>query len=244
MVFRIQDVTVFRGQKKILDTLRFDIEEGSLNYITGLNGSGKTTLLQVLCKMLPYQGSIFFYEKELRNFSASDLTRHVSVVHQLNTQPFEFTVEEFILLGRFNRLKFAGSYGSGDYQALEYVTEKLGLDIFRQRKLNSLSGGELQKVYIAQALIRETRVLLLDEPSRFLDPLNRMELYHLLQQLSREGITILCITHDSEPFEQKDARVLGFRAGRLVWDGGVGEKKYTFSAEVYGMGSTSESSPS
>jgi ABC-type cobalamin/Fe3+-siderophores transport system ATPase subunit len=119
---------------------------------------------------------------------------------------------------------------------LEQVAAVTGVMPFVDRMLSELSGGELQKVYITQALIQETDVMLLDEPSRFLDPLNRKELYQLLEYLTQAGKTILCVSHDPEIFTVPNARFLGIRSGHLVWDGEVTElQKEKFQREVYGL---------
>lgn len=223
-----------RGQKKILHSLSFSIQPGTLNFITGLNGSGKSTLLQTLSKMLLFSGSISFLGKPLRQWPESELSKQLAIIQQLHTLPFAFNVKDFILLGRFSRLGFWGNYQDADYQALEKVANITGVMPFLGRMLSELSGGELQKVYITQALIQETDVLLLDEPSRFLDPLNRKELYQLLAQLTQAGKTILCVSHDAEIFSLPKANFLGIRSGHLVWTGEVlEEQRSQFYGEVY-----------
>jgi iron complex transport system ATP-binding protein len=236
LVFQVDNASVARGQKEILHSLSFGIQRGTLTFITGLNGSGKSTLLQTLCKMLPFSGSISFLGKSIRQWTESELSHQLAIIQQLNTLPFALNVKEFILLGRFSRLGFWGNYRAVDYQVLEQVTAITGVMPFVDRMLSELSGGELQKVYITQALIQETDVMLLDEPSRFLDPLNRKELYQLLEYLTQAGKTILCVSHDPEIFTVPNARFLGIRSGHLVWDGEVTElQKEKFQREVYGL---------
>jgi iron complex transport system ATP-binding protein len=117
---------------------------------------------------------------------------------------------------------------------MEASAEIAGVKDFLDRNLPSLSGGELQKVYVAQALAQDTPVLVMDEPSRFLDPLNRLRFYQLLQDLTARGKTIVCVSHDAEIFEIPQARFLGLREGALVWDGVLEEMGVrAFREEVY-----------
>jgi iron complex transport system ATP-binding protein len=236
LVFQVDKVSVARGQKEILHSLSFGIQPGSLTFITGLNGSGKSTLLQTLSKMLPFSGSISFLDRPLRQWTESELSKQLAIIQQLHTLPFALNVRDFILLGRFSRLGFWGNYQASDYHALDKAAAVTGVMPFLDQMLSELSGGELQKVYITQALIQETEVMLLDEPSRFLDPLNRKELYQLLEQLTQAGKTILCVSHDVEIFSLPNAHFLGIRSGHLVWEGKVSEvQREGFYGEVYGL---------
>lgn len=168
--------------------------------------------------MLPYSGSILFYNQEMISWRTSDLAGQLSVIHQLQTQAFSFTVREFVLLGRFHHLGFWGGYRQADQDRVNQCAVLVGIDAWLDRTLSELSGGELQKVYLAQALVQDTPVILLDEPCRFLDPLNRTEIYDLLNHLVARGKTILCVSHDTEIFNYSGARFIGIRGGELVWD--------------------------
>lgn len=237
VVFQLNKLTVTRGDTRILKEFSFTVEAGSLCFITGLNGSGKTTLLQALCKMLPYSGSILFYGSEIASWKSSDLAGCLSVIHQLQTQAFSFTVREFVLLGRFHQLGFWGGYGPKDQERVDECAVLVGIDGWLDRRLSELSGGELQKVYLAQALVQDTSVILLDEPCRFLDPLNRKEIYDLLNHLVGTGKTILCVSHDSEIFNYSGARFLGIRGGELIWDACISDRVVLdeMRSKVYGL---------
>lgn len=236
MIYQLENVGLQRGEKKILQSVSFSISQGTLTFITGLNGSGKSTLLQALSKMLPYSGSILFCGKSLDDWMSTEFSQKLAIIQQLQTLPFSFSVREFILLGRFAHLGFWGNYQEADYQALEKYASITGITSFLDRSLPSLSGGELQKVYITQALVQETDVLLLDEPSRFLDPLNRMELYRLLESLAISGKTILCVSHDSEIFEIQNAEFIGIHSGEIILAGNLsGNTISDFRKNIYNL---------
>jgi len=236
LAFSLHNVSIIRNKQVVLQDFNLVIKPGKLYYITGLNGSGKTSLLKVLCKMLPYSGSILFNQRELFTWPDKKFNRTVAVVHQLQTQVFSFSVKEFILMGRFDRLKFLGNYADADYAALEKYSAKTGVLKFLNRSLGTLSGGELQRVYLAQALIRETPVLMLDEPSRFLDPKSRMELYHMLNTLAEEGLTILCVSHDMETLSDTKAHFIGLAQATKVWDAPLRPEDWAeFRKQVYSI---------
>lgn len=236
MIYQLENVGVKRGDKEIIQSISLTISPRSLTFITGLNGSGKSTLMMALSKMLPYSGSILFYGQSLNDWIPADFSKKVAIIQQLQTLPFSFSVREFILLGRFAHLGFWGNYSELDYQALEKYSAITGVVEYFNRMLPSLSGGELQKVYLTQALVQDTEVLLLDEPSRFLDPLNRMELYRLLEELAISGKTIVCVSHDSEIFEIRSAEFIGIRSGKLISGGKLtSESINDFRRKVYSI---------
>lgn len=187
--------------------------------------------------MLPYSGSILFYNQEIASWKTSELACHLSVIHQLQTQAFSFTVREFVLLGRFHHLGFWGGYKQADEELVSQCATLVGIEDWLERSLSELSGGELQKVYLAQALVQDTPVILLDEPCRFLDPLNRKEIYDLLNRLVASGKTVLCVSHDSEIFNYSGARFLGICKGELAWDACISNRVELeeMRSKVYGL---------
>ena len=219
MLFQLENASVSLGSNTVLNNIQLEIPECKLVFIAGLNGSGKTTLLNVLNSELPLSnGEVLFHGKPIHSYPKKEFLSLVCAVQQLNTLAFDFTAEEFILLGRFQFLPFLGNFSPNDYDLMFYFADKLGIKSLLKNNLNFLSGGELQKVYLAQALIRQTPVLLLDEPSRFLDPFHRNELYELLNSLASEGLSIICVTHDTEAYLQKDAHFIGIQMGKVVWN--------------------------
>ncbi len=234
MIFQLENVSVLRSGKEILHGVSCAVRPATLTFLTGLNGSGKSTLLQAMTGMLPFSGSISFLGRPLSYWTGKAFAQEVAVIHQLQSHPFDFKVRDFIFLGRFPRLGVWGQYHTRDKEIMEASAEIAGVKDFLDRNLPSLSGGELQKVYVAQALAQDTPVLVMDEPSRFLDPLNRLRFYQLLQDLTARGKTIVCVSHDAEIFEIPQARFLGLREGALVWDGVLEEMGVrAFREEVY-----------
>jgi len=234
-MIRIREVTLKIQDHFVLDQVSFDLPLNTLTYLVGCNGSGKSSLLKAIAGNCAVEGFISFDENSLAtNFIP---THQITWVPQLNTQPFPYTVHEFVLLGRFDKTSFWGDYSIEDIQIVESVLHKWNLDAFRSRQLSQLSGGELQKVVLAQAYVRNTPIWLLDEPARFLDPYQRILLYQLLQEIRQENKTLICITHDEEAFlNQPQVNVLGLKEGKICWQGTVNSNNlYQFRETVYGI---------
>ena len=175
-----------------------ELEEGAFAGILGPNGAGKTTLLRLLSGILPPQaGSIRLFGEAIERMPARRRARLLAVVPQESRVLFPFTVLEVVLMGRFPRLGILGMEGRDDETQALLALAEVGLERAADRPLNSLSSGERQRALIARALAQEPRVLLLDEPTTFLDLKHRLKIYEILGRLNREKqLTILTISHD------------------------------------------------
>lgn len=205
------------GKRNILRDVSLSVSE-PLVFLLGLNGSGKTTLLRAISGELPYEGSIKLGQEEIQSIAPKLRAGKIAVVHQRLNLPFQLTLSDFVLMGRFAQLGTWGNYTKGDRErALQEMT-RLGIADLADRHLDEVSGGELQKALLARALCQDADWLLLDEPGQQLDPRNRAMLYHLLSELAAEGCRIFCSTHDREAVEQGGGRILGMRDGQIVLD--------------------------
>lgn len=177
--------------------LFLSIEKPTLLFILGHNGTGKSTFFRVLTKQLPFTGSVSIHGKSLIEFPANVCPSPISILQQELQLNFEMKVCDFAVMGLFRKKKFLETYSASDYEKAYHVFEELNISGLFNEKLNKLSGGERQMVRIAQALLQETEILLLDEPTRDLDILNKSKIFTLIEKLVTEkGKTILCITHD------------------------------------------------
>jgi len=166
--------------------------------VLGPNGAGKTTLLKLLSGTeRPQSGAVLAGGRALRDLPARERARLLAVVPQESHVLFPFSVLEVVLMGRFPHLGILGMERSGDERrALECLAE-VGMDQAAGRALNTLSSGERQRVLIARALAQEPRILLLDEPTTFLDLKHQLRIYEILSKLNRERrLSILTISHD------------------------------------------------
>lgn len=164
------DLTVSYGSHEVLHEVSLSIAAGELTVLIGPNGSGKSTLLRTLARLVkPAQGAVRFDGDDLDRIGARELARRVAYLPQSPEGPPDLTVDELVWRGRYpNRGLFAAARPE-DHEAVDRAIEQAGLVELRQRSLATLSGGEHQRAWIAMSLAREPDVLLLDEPTTFLD---------------------------------------------------------------------------
>lgn len=190
-----------RAPRVLLSNLNVELTEG-LTALLGANGRGKSTLMRTLSGLQqPLQGEITIDGKPLESMSATEIARKVSIVTGGAPGAGAFTVEELVALGRQPHTGFFGRLHSDDRRMVEEAIALTGIESLRQRHISTLSDGERQKAMIAKALAQNSPVILLDEPTAYLDAATRIELLALLRELSRpgQGRYILMSTHDIAP---------------------------------------------
>ncbi len=170
--------------------------EGRLLAVAGPNGSGKTTLLRALTgAVVPSAGAATVAGRAAHHWPPRELARVIAVVGQREEIAFPLSVAETVMLGRYARLGALGSPGSADHAAVNDAVERCDLTALTHRVVDTLSGGEWQRVRLARALAQEPRALLLDEPNAALDVRHEMELFELVRSLVDGGIAGLVVTH-------------------------------------------------
>jgi len=185
------------GGAPALDSLSLEIPAASVTAVLGPNGSGKTTLLLILLGLLPVQkGTILFDGKPRTNSHNGALTGLIGLVPQREFVPFEFSVLEYVLLGRAPHLGFLQTPSEQDYAIARHSIEQAGIEALEDRPVSSLSGGEHQLAMIARALAQKAKILLLDEPTSHLDLANTARILQMVKTLARENVAVILTTHD------------------------------------------------
>ncbi|MCM3566956.1 adenosylcobinamide amidohydrolase [Neobacillus mesonae] len=195
----VQHVTGGYTGEAVVKDVSFIVEKGELFGILGPNGSGKTTLLKMLSGILPIQqGEVLIGGEKIQSYSPKQLAQKVAVLSQHSSQSFSYTVKETVSLGRYAHQKGLFQTWSGkDETVVQQVMKQIGVSQFQEKHLQELSGGEKQRVFLAQALAQEPEILLLDEPTNHLDLSYQKELLDLLKQWTTEkGLTVVSIFHD------------------------------------------------
>ncbi len=182
----------------ILHQIHFDLQPRTMTGLVGPNGCGKTTLLRTISGYLPYEGSIVLKNKEISQWSTRALAREMSFVRQSPPLPFEFTVKDLVLLGLIPHKSLLQDITSQDRHQMERALETVGLLSFAKRPISTLSGGERQRAYLAQAILQNSDLLLLDEPTTHLDICHQYHLLEFTKRLTEAGKTILAVFHDLE----------------------------------------------
>jgi iron complex transport system ATP-binding protein len=223
-ILEIESLSLSVGDKPILHGVSMSVRQGERWSIIGPNGAGKSSLLKCLMRIhTGWGGRISLFGRLLSQFSQRELARRIAYVPQPGEDGrFPYTVRQFVSMSRY---PYAGPFGtrrSGDADAVEAAMERTDVSRYADRALDTLSGGERQKVYIAAALAQGGEILLLDEPTAFLDYRHQAEVVGLLHAINRDsGATILTVTHDINTALLAGGHGLALRAGQVVFAGSV-----------------------
>ncbi|MCI0568051.1 MAG: ABC transporter ATP-binding protein [Acidobacteria bacterium] len=205
----------------LLENFSLELGEGDFACVLGPNGAGKTTVLRLLSGTLsPQEGSVQLFGESLGALPARKRAQLLAVVPQESWMLFPFTVMEVVLMGRFPHLGILGMESRDDEDLAFACLEEVGMRSSFHRALISLSSGERQRVLIARALAQEPKILLLDEPTTFLDLKHRLLIYEILSRLNaRRKLTILTISHDLNLAARYCGKVWLLKEGGLLASG-------------------------
>jgi len=201
----------------LLDGIDLSVPKGEVLAIVGPNGSGKTTLLKNISGILsPQAGTIYLDMTRLPELSITELARHLAVVEQEREIGFDFTVREVVALGRIpHRGRFARETRT-DKEWIGRAMELTNVAPFTERSIRELSGGEKQRVFLAMALAQNPRVLLLDEPTTYLDINHQLQIMEIVRQQATAGLTVLMAIHDLNLAAQYADRVAILHEGQVL----------------------------
>lgn len=168
--------------------------------VLGANGIGKTTMMRCIMKFLhPQSGKIYIAGEDTENMSSSRFWKQVSYVPQAKNLVFGYSVLNMVVMGRSQYVKFGYTPGKAEYEKAYQLLEEMGLASFAHRSCNSLSGGQLQMVLIARALIKEPDILIMDEPESNLDMRNQLKVLEIMQKAAKnKQVTVIINTHYPE----------------------------------------------
>ncbi len=238
-IYRGKDIYFSYGKNEVLHGVDFTISQGKITTLIGANGCGKSSLFQLLTKNLqPDRGEILLDDTSLETIKLKNLAQKVAIVHQYHTAPPDITVEKLVGYGRLPHQKI-GKFSDRelDKEKIDWALEVTQTDKYRKRPLSSLSGGQKQRVWIAMALAQDTRLLLLDEPTTYLDIRYQLQILQLIKKLNKEyHITIVMVLHDiNQAFYYSD-EILAMKEGRIIAQGAPEEIiKEDLLEEVYGI---------
>ncbi len=214
--------------KEVLHRVSFSLQRGEVVALTGPNGCGKSTLLKALIRIVPHtSGQVLVEGRENGSFTPTELAREIAYLPQEKTLP-DITVERLVLHGRFPYLSYPRRYSAKDRERVEAAMERMGIRELAKLPLKQLSGGMRQKVYIAMALAQDTPVILMDEPTTYLDISRQLQLMELVRKLAESGKAVLMVLHDLILAVKTADRLAVIEQGELV-DMGTPE-------EIYGRG--------
>jgi ABC-type cobalamin/Fe3+-siderophores transport system ATPase subunit len=210
------------GSRTILGPVDLEVRAGECLVIVGPNGAGKTTLLRLLTGLLrPRSGMLSWRGQSYADLSRRELARRIAYVPQIRPSRVPLTVEEVVLLGRYPHLSaLQWAPRPSDFAAVDEALRRVGAEDLRKRRVDELSGGERQSVFIAAALAQEAELLVLDEPTIHLDARHQSDLAGLLLRLADEsGRTVVLATHDLNLAGLLGDRLLALAGGRILATG-------------------------
>ena len=221
VVLDAQAISVRLGKSPVLEEVTLSIPRGTVTAIVGPNGSGKSTLLRSLARLLrPETGSVLLDGAHIARMSPGHVARQIATLPQSPSAVPGMTVQELVEQGRYPHTGPLRMRSDRDHAAVERALELTSSVRFRHRLLESLSGGERQRVWIALALAQEPRILLLDEPTTFLDINHQIQVLNLIRALNREhGLTVVMALHDLNLASQYAERLVVLHGGRIVEEG-------------------------
>jgi iron complex transport system ATP-binding protein len=220
-ILKLNNIGFKYEENEVLRGIDLAVNAGEILGILGPNGSGKSTLLRVMDGVLtPQSGEILINGKSYRSFKRSHLAREVAMVAQEHHFRFTFSCIEVVLMGRFPHLKRLQFEDSSDIKiAMEALKATHAIE-FAERSIHDLSGGERQRVLIARALAQEPRVILLDEPTSFLDLKFKREVFNLISALSRQkGLGVAIVSHDIDLVAQYCSKIILLKNGSVYRTG-------------------------
>ena len=199
MKLEVRNLSFSYGEHEVLHDISFCAEKGEFVSILGANGVGKSTLFRCILGLLPgYSGDIFIDGQNIRSLSVKGLSKLVAYIPQSSTPVFNYSVEDIVLMGTTSSMGTFSSPGKKEIEKMEWALHKLGIEKLRKRCFHRLSGGERQLAVIARALVQQSGILMLDEPTASLDFGNQMLVLSTVKSLASEGYTIIQTTHKPE----------------------------------------------
>ena len=191
----VKNLSFSYGQKKILDDISFEIEQGTFMAVLGNNGAGKSTMIKCMNKILsPKEGAVYINGTDILKMDIVTIAKNMAYVAQKN-EISKYTVYDAVLLGRKPYIKWNAS--ENDHKIVKEAIKSMELEKYELRYLDELSGGEMQKVMLARALAQEPKLLLLDEPTSSLDPRNQYSVMRRICRISKEeNIAVVVVIHD------------------------------------------------
>ena len=225
MTLAARSLALSYGRHQVLRGLDFELAPGEVVALLGPNGSGKSTFLRALARLLrPTAGVVELDGRTLAEWSPASFARRVALLTQTHEPAAELTVRELVTLGRHPHQGFFSLPGPGDRAAVEAALEQTDLTALADRRMGELSGGEAQRSWFALALAQEPEILLLDEPTTFLDLAHQLAVLDLIRRLNEaRRLTVVMALHDLGQASRYADRVAVLRDGELLADGSPAE---------------------
>jgi iron complex transport system ATP-binding protein len=218
---RARELRLGYGDAVVIDDLDLDVLDGTVTAVIGPNGCGKSTLLRALARLLPARhGHVLLDGRRIDRYPTREVAKVLGVLPQTPVAPDGLTVADLVARGRHPHQAWYRQWSGDDEAAVAEALDWTGMSEFAERTVDTLSGGQRQRVWISMALAQGTEILLLDEPTTFLDLAHQVDVLDLVERLHREmRRTVVMVLHDLNLAARYAGRLIAMRDGRIVADG-------------------------
>ena len=222
-MLKAEHITVRYGEHTVVEDLSFELKEGQWLMLAGPNGAGKSTLIETISQGVPYTGQIALEGKDIRRCKPSQLAKKIGVLAQKNTVGYAYSVEEVVGLGRYAHSSgFLSAREDGGQEQVEKALELTGLTALRHASVLTLSGGELQRTFLAQVFAQNPQILILDEPANHLDLVYQKHIFSLIQQWLRQpGRAVMSVVHDLSLAKRYGTHAVLLHQGKCAAQGDI-----------------------
>jgi iron complex transport system ATP-binding protein len=235
---RAEHLTLGYDRRIVVENLELSFPIGRVTAVVGPNGSGKSTIVRAAARLLrPKAGVVLLDGKAIARMPTKEVARRLAVLPQGPSSPEGLTVERLVWNGRYPHQGFLGTGSRTDAEAVQWALRQTHLEAFGDRPLDALSGGERQRAWIAMALAQQTPILLLDEPTTFLDLGHQLEVLELLRELNaNQGMTVVMVLHELNQAARYSDHMVAVSDGR-IWKEGLPAEVLTreLLVEVFGV---------
>jgi ferric enterobactin transport system ATP-binding protein len=216
-----RDLTIGYDRQVISEALSVRIPDGAFTVILGPNACGKSTLLKALARLIkPRSGEVVLDGQSISALPAKELARRMGLLPQSSLAPDGITVADLVARGRYPHQKLLRQWSAADEEAVAQAMEATGVTSLAGRPVDELSGGQRQRVWVAMVLAQQTPLLLLDEPTTYLDIAHQIELLELFRELNRaKGHTLVAVLHDLNHASRYADNIIAMKDGKVVAEG-------------------------
>ncbi len=220
-MLKVEKLTIGYGSSKVINGIDLLINKGDLTTIIGVNGCGKSTFLKSLSRNLrPYDGVIYLDGKSIFRQNTREVAKKLAVLPQAPMIPEDFTVHDLVSYGRQPYIGLTGRMKKKDYEIINWAISATRIGSLQHRLVSTLSGGERQRAWLALALAQQPEILLLDEPTTFLDIACQYEVLELIRSLNvKLGITVVMVLHDINQAARYSRRIVALKDGGVYKTG-------------------------
>lgn len=221
---RAEKIELRYADRTIVDELSLEIPDGGFTVVVGPNGCGKSTLLRALGRMLtPRSGRVVLDGNDIRSYRTKEVARRIALLPQSPLSPGAISVADLVSRGRYPYQSMLRQWSPEDEHVVSEALNEVGMRYAADQSVDELSGGQRQRVWIAMTLAQRTPVLLLDEPTTFLDIAHQIEVLDLCSQLHQSGRTLVAVLHDLNLAARYATHVVAMRSGKIVMQGSASD---------------------